>query len=314
MQVSIALPVYNGMNFIEQAVESLLNQSFRDFEIIIIDDGSNDKTPEILKSLAVSDPRIKVFRNQKQEGICNALNKAISYAQGDLIARMDADDIAHPTRLEKQVKQFWSNPNLIVLGTDVELIDEQGKVIGYRHYPQSHNEILASIQNLSPFAHPSVMFRKSAFLKVGGYRKQYQDAEDYDLWLRMCHLGEMSNLPEPLLQYRIHPRQVTTSRLRNQHRAHMAARREHLGLGNYSLWYALKGKQSTLGYKYMALAYQQILLGQPRAALRYCFHALVYSPLSQQPWKFLWNRIRCTRAYDRYLWYWKKLKECFVGR
>jgi glycosyltransferase involved in cell wall biosynthesis len=308
MKVSVIMPVYNGEKYIRDAILSLVDQSLKSIEIIIVDDHSSDRTPEIINIFARQESRIKVFRNSYTSGICYSLNKAISYASCELIARMDADDISHPYRLEKQLAFFYSYPETVLVGSNIELIDPNGKKIGQRSYPKTHIEILKALKDYPPFCHPSVMLRKSAVLKVGGYREKYRDAEDYDLWLRLSKAGNMANLQENLLKYRLHPGQISITRIRNQHRRHMEARREILGLNDHTILEKIKGKEYTLGRKYISLAYQQQQFGRFDLSLRFCFQALLHSPLSQHSWRILRNHIKRTRVYNHLLWYIKKLK------
>jgi len=307
-KVSVILPAYNCLKYIDNCIQSIQNQTLSDFEFIIIDDCSTDGTFEIIKQASLRDKRIRPYRNKGNSGICFSLNRAIALATSDLVARMDADDISHPDRLKKQFDFLETHPDVILVGTNIELIDENNEIIGQREYPQNHDEIVKALNDYSPFCHPSVMFRKEAIVKAGGYREQYRDAEDYDLWLRLKNQGKMANIQEYLLQYRIHPGQVTVTKLKNQHRRHMAARREHLGLKDYPIWHKLRGKSGSLGSKYMTLAYQQNQLGQRQQAVRLAFHSLLHSPLSKNPWKFLFGQFRHTHLYNNYLWYRNKLR------
>ena len=202
VKVSVVMPNYNGAAYLKEAVSSVLNQTFEDFELIIVDDCSTDSSLEILDSF--SDPRIKVFENSKNLGVSGTLNHGLSYAQGEFIARMDSDDVASKLRFERQVKKL--EEGFDVVGSDIEIIDSSSKVIGSRVY---RDDISNVIVIESPLAHPSVMFRTSLIRQMGVYSLEFNSAEDYDLWLRFfSHGAKFAIVHEPLLRYRVHDSQV----------------------------------------------------------------------------------------------------------
>ena len=202
-RVSVVLPVYNGGAFLAQALDSVLAQTLRDFELIAIDDGSTDASGGILDRTAQADNRVTVVR-QTNAGIIAALNRGIALARGEFIARMDADDVCHPERLARQVAFLDARPEIAVVGCAVTLIDEAGKRIREVEYPETPEAVAAFLDTGAPLAHPTVMMRRAAVLAVAGYRDAYKHAEDYDLWLRMAERYRMANLPERLLLYRQH--------------------------------------------------------------------------------------------------------------
>jgi glycosyltransferase involved in cell wall biosynthesis len=216
--VSVVISVYNGEKYILDAVRSIFNQSYRYFELIIINDGSTDRTNEILHE--IRDPRIRILHNSQNLGLIASLNLGLKAAQGQFIVRLDADDIAGPDRLEKQLGFLINNPKVGVLGTDYYLIDDKGQRLP--------NQIIF-IQNLPnllrwqlffrcPLAHPTVMMRRDIFDKFGGYDPAYPHAEDYELWLRISPFVQMANLPEPLVQIRVHSTNI--SRVHSQEQNH----------------------------------------------------------------------------------------------
>ncbi len=208
--ISVLLPVYNGETFIREAVESILKQSFKDFELLIINDGSTDKSGIILRDLAAADKRILLIE-RANAGLVSTLNEGINRARGEFIARMDADDVAYPERLERQYKHIIKKPNLGVLGTFINIINGTGEIIRVSNYPVKPKETAQFLEQGCPVAHPTVMMRRKAVLKTGGYRKAFSHCEDYDLWLRMSELGyEIANIPEPLLNYRMHGANVSS--------------------------------------------------------------------------------------------------------
>jgi GT2 family glycosyltransferase len=202
-RVSVVLPIYNGGPFLADAVNSILAQTFRDFELIAIDDGSRDTSGEILDRFALADSRVRAL-HQTNTGIIGALNRGLALARGEFIARMDADDVAQPERLARQAVFLDAHPNIAVVGSAVTLIDERGKRIRDVAYPVTPEAVAEFLEIGAPLAHPAVMMRRDAVLAVGGYREAYRHAEDYDLWLRMAERYRMANLPDRLLLYRQH--------------------------------------------------------------------------------------------------------------
>lgn len=208
--VSVVMPVYNGEKYLAEAVESILNQTFRDFEFIIIDDGSTDGTAQILEQYGRGDSRIRIC-HQENAGVVAACNRGIGLARGKYIARMDADDIALRHRFQAQVGFLESNPDVALVGSAISFIDAEGRGHGQiMRYPTSDSAIRRILYYGNCFAHPSIMMRRQAVSAVGGYRECCSPAEDYDLWLRLAERFKVANLAEPLLLYRIHHRQATS--------------------------------------------------------------------------------------------------------
>jgi glycosyltransferase involved in cell wall biosynthesis len=205
-RVSVVMSVYNGERFLREAVESILNQTFTDFEFIIVDDASTDETPKILESF--NDKRIKVVRNQEKKERSFSRNIAIGMAKGEFIAIMDADDISLPNRLSHEIDFMSSNKEIGVLGTRIEIIDEMGKKIEgiswHRGFPSEPEVINWYLLFETPIMHPSVMIRKSLLLETGGYSENDVLAEDYELWIRMAKITRLANLDEELVLYRWH--------------------------------------------------------------------------------------------------------------
>lgn len=214
-KISIILPVYNADSFIRTTIESLFSQTFNDFELIVINDGSTDNSLNIISNYK-NDPRLKIINNDKNLGLIYTLNRGIKMAKGELIARIDADDIAIKNRLKLQADYMDNHPNVALVGGWAELIDEQGAGFHIHKVPTAPTEILNSILLTNCFIHPSVMFRRSIALELGGFRQEALHAEDYDLWLRMCEHHQVANLPNVLIQYRIHPGQISQQKLKMQ--------------------------------------------------------------------------------------------------
>lgn len=202
-KVSIIMPVYNAEKYIVEAIDSVLAQTFRDFELIIINDSSTDKTPGILASYAKKDPRIRVIRHRSKRNIARVLNIGIKVARGAVIARMDADDIALPDRIRLQYNRIISSETIAAVGADIIIIDKNGRPVAIRTYPTTSKELKRCLFKYSSFAHPIVMFKKHIFEKVGGYDSQYSPTEDLDLWFRLGNGYEFASIPQPLLKYRL---------------------------------------------------------------------------------------------------------------
>jgi glycosyltransferase involved in cell wall biosynthesis len=205
--VTVLMPAFNAGKYIEEAIASVLRQTFTSFELLIINDGSTDNTVQVIRSF--KDDRI-VLIDQSNQGIAHALNNGIAHAKAGYIARLDADDICYPGRLEKQYSFLNENHGYVALGSDAEYISENGeylcdfKCIGY-----THEEISHSIYTHCPFLHSAVMFRKEAVLQCGGYPALAHNFEDHLLWIQLSKHGQFCNLPEALIKYRFNAASVT---------------------------------------------------------------------------------------------------------
>jgi Sulfotransferase family/Glycosyl transferase family 2 len=209
--ISVCMPVYNAKRYLAEAVESILGQTFRDFEFLIIDDGSTDRSLAILKRYAARDARIRLSSGPNA-GLVARLNEMLHQARGDLIARMDADDVALPERFARQVEFLRSHPEVDVVGGAQEHVGAKGHLLSVHYDPQGHEEIdERALAGACPINHPSVMMRRKAVLAVGGYRAEMLPAEDLDLWLRMGERGRLANLPEVITRYRLHESSVSAS-------------------------------------------------------------------------------------------------------
>lgn len=208
-KVSVVMSIYNGQNYLNEAIDSILNQKFIDFEFIIIDDGSTDNSAEIIRRY--KDSRI-VFIQQENRGLMAALNVGINAAQGKYIARMDQDDISLPERLEKQVHYLDTNPHICVVGSWWKNINENNAFLGYTRVPVHDYECAFMMfeKGENPVGHPCVLYRTAAIRMLGGYSPEYKNAEDVELWFRLnAHGFQIANIPEALILYRIHNRQMS---------------------------------------------------------------------------------------------------------
>lgn len=203
------MPCHNGEPYLEQAIDSILRQSFQDFEFIIVDDGSTDATARLIQERMAADSRIVYLGQERNLGIVAALNRGIAAAKGEWIVRMDHDDISEPERLEAQVNYMREHPYCIVCGSNLRLIDEHSRIIGTRRYESSDRRIKRRLLHANPFAHPATIIRKSVLREQGlPYSEAFPRNEDYDLWFRLADHGLFANLDACLLRYRLSRRSV----------------------------------------------------------------------------------------------------------
>ena len=207
--VSVLIPVFNGDRYLVQTLDSVLNQPHVD-EIVIVDNGSTDQTVEIITRYANSNSRIKlIFCGER--GVANALAYGLRFTKNEFVARIDADDVMEPERIARQVDQLIGDPNLALVASQITYINDRSEVIGVSRYPIGALSLNRNFAFRNPLAHPSVMFRKSVIQSVGGYRSDFEGAEDLDLWIRVArkHPVFVDNLP--MTRYRSHPSQISNT-------------------------------------------------------------------------------------------------------
>ena len=198
--VSVVMSVYNARAHVREAVESMLRQTYDDFELVVIDDGSTDGSGDLIRKF--NDRRIRLVQ-QSNSGLAAALNHGVTLARGRYIARMDADDVSEPDRLRRQVNLLNARPEVAIVGTSFEVIDERGGHL-YTFWALPHDEdIRRQLLVRNPFGHGTVMIRKEALVAVGGYR--LVAIEDYDLWIRVLHEHRGANVPDVLYRWRVNP-------------------------------------------------------------------------------------------------------------
>ena len=202
--ISVVMPTFNAEIYIARAIESILGQSFTNFELVIVDDCSTDKTLSIARKYATSDKRIRIVRNEKNLKIAKSLNRAVKISKSDIIARMDADDISDPRRLELQYRVLKLRPKVAVVGANMIVVDEKGEVISKRRYPTESKELKKVLFRYSAFAHPVVMFRKRVFEEFGGYIENVFPVEDLDLWFKIGSKYQFATVPRFLLKYTLY--------------------------------------------------------------------------------------------------------------
>lgn len=199
--LSIVMSVYNEEKNVENAILSIMAQTYENWEFIILDDGSTDHTLEVIERVSAKDDRIKLLKNEGNFGLAYSLNKGISYSRGDYIVRMDADDVSLPNRLECQLTFLEKNADIDVLGAAAYYTKKPQYSENIVILPESHDEILSNIFKKCPFIHSSVMMRRSFLKETGGYNNMLRRAQDYDLWLRGQFTGRYHNLQLPLIRY-----------------------------------------------------------------------------------------------------------------
>jgi GT2 family glycosyltransferase len=215
--ISVCLPVYNTERYVGQAIESILNQTLGDFELLILDDGSTDGSLEVLRRYADRDPRIHLT-SRPNKGLAPSLNELVDQSRGEFLARMDADDVALPERFERQVEYLRAHPDCVLVGSRVRLIDPDGDPLCDWCKLQDHESLDAIFlrgERSTEISHPAIIMRRDAVLAVGKYRP-FEVIEDVDLFLRLAERGRIANLPEVLLQYRIHASNISKAKSYHQ--------------------------------------------------------------------------------------------------
>ena len=218
-RISCLLPVFNGEEFLDEAVRSILSQTYENFELVIVDDGSRDSTPDILKGLAAEDARVMVVRRENG-GIVAALNTGLAACRGEYIARMDADDIALPDRFQFQLDYLDAHPGCVLLGGVARSLLSDGSLSGRTTGGRHRRTDLSSFPpKIAVAMHPLIMVRRAALIAVDGYRSDFPHAEDYDLFIRLSKLGDIDNPDHDLLIYRRHEGAISLKHLETQERS-----------------------------------------------------------------------------------------------
>lgn len=202
-RVTVLMSVYNGLPEVEEAVRSILAQTFADFEFLIIDDGSTDGSSTVLDRWADGDPRVRVL-HQENRGLSHSLRRGVEEARGELIARQDADDVSEPERLERQVAFLEAHPDVVLVGTGATVLDKHGRRLWDAAVETDDAVLRGMLRSTSPFYHGSTMFRRDATLAAGSYRTE-PHVEDIFLWRALAKAGRIANLPEPLYRFRLSP-------------------------------------------------------------------------------------------------------------
>lgn len=293
-KVSVLMSVYNGEDYLKEAIESILNQTFSDFEFLIFDDASTDNSLAILKSYAQTDSRIKLTISDQNLGLQKALNRLLKQAQGIYVARMDADDISFPERFQLSVEFLEANLQVVCVGGNFELIDEKARLLTQLTVPQEDDLIQEKmLAGHTAMNHPTVMLRRFDLLKVGGYDESFIAAADLDLFLKLGEIGQLANLNQTLLQYRINPNSISSKKQSEQIKAlRYACSRAWQRRGIQGTFEANQhwrpGRDRASRYQF-ALKYGWWAWnsGQRKTALIYAVKALRIKPWRKEGWKLL---------------------------
>lgn len=210
--ISVLMPVYNSEKYLAEAIESVLNQSYTNFEFLIFDDGSTDSSKDIIKEYSKKDSRIKSFFFKENQGYVIHLNQGLEIANGKYIARMDSDDICLPNRFKIQIEYLESHPEIWVLGSSSIIINDQGEEMGKSKRFNNPDELYFMSFFINPLSHPTVFFRKKEIKSIGGYNEKKQPSEDFDLWTRVLNKGKIANIEQPLLKYREHDSSISVKK------------------------------------------------------------------------------------------------------
>jgi glycosyltransferase involved in cell wall biosynthesis len=235
-RVSVLMGVHNGAPWVREAVQSVLAQTLADLELVVVDDGSTDATPALLDTLA--DSRLRVTR-QPRAGLTRALNRALGLARAGLVARLDADDLALPERLARQVSFLDAHPEVGLLGTGAREVDVGGREIARRAPPTDDAAIRRALIRRNPFIHSSIVMRRALAERLGGYDPTLPVAQDYDLWMRLAAITRMANLAEPLVIRRLLPGRVSVARDGERLRAEASVRWRAVRARRYPWWCAV---------------------------------------------------------------------------
>jgi glycosyltransferase involved in cell wall biosynthesis len=300
--VSVLMPVFNTAPFVELALISVAAQEFRDFELVVVDDGSTDGTLAILKSFAAQEPRMRLIARSNR-GLIATRNQLVDEARGEFIAWMDSDDLSHPARLKRLIAEFEDESQLVCVGSNVEVIDPDGKPLGVETYPPKHDAIRAQQMFGAGLRFPSTMQRRSIAIDVGGFREPFRIGEDFDYLLRVGERGKMANVQDRLYRYRQHLLSTCTAHGINwpAHRdLILSLARERTEVGRDALQ---RGESLSLPdalpsdaerhVPYVLLGWAQGALrnGDRRRALRYMMNAIGAAPSKTTVWRSVMKMI-----------------------
>lgn len=215
-KISVLMPVYNSQKYLGLAIDSILNQTFKDFQFIIVDDGSTDKTWQIIKTYSQKDNRIVALRNPINLNTSSALNKGLAKVKGKYVVRMDADDWSYPDRLESQYKYMESHPKVGVSGGAVEVCNEKLQRINKRNYPLTDVDVRKIIFHYSPFAHPATIWRTNIIKKVNGYNENIPYSQDAEVYFKVGQFSKFGNIKKTVIKLRMHDKSSSFSKDRLQ--------------------------------------------------------------------------------------------------
>jgi len=294
-KLTVCMPVFDAARYLRAAVESVLEQSFTDFEFLILDDGSTDGSLDIARRYATRDERVLVM-SYAHGGYARLLNIGLAHARGALFARMDADDTAHRLRFHLQVEYMERHPDCIGAGTQLLMVDPDGDPINRTMYPLTHQEIEAgNLAGRYSMGHPSLVIRSATLRSAGGYHPELEPAEDFDLLLRLGELGQLANLPEILYYYRMHPHQVTVRKYETQQRGLREAMRQaclRRGLPEPSRPPTIHRRPERPWQVHVTWSELAARAGHRSSAVKHGRKAVALRPWSRTAWKVLWMAAR----------------------
>ena len=295
--VSVVMTVYNTERYVADALESVLGQTFRDFEFIIIDDGSTDRSTAILNDFTKRDSRLRLV-SRPNTGIVAAANEGIGMARGRYLARMDSDDVSLPRRFEAQVRYLDAHPECVLVGSRVTVVDPYGSPVIDSGQKLTHEEIDAELLSSGggwAVVQPSAMMRTKAVRKVGGYRGRHNVSEDQDLFLRLAEVGRVANLPEPLLLYRRHYKSVMHTQWRQREEVKERIVREayqRRGLPMPPDWKFDDWKPTPPAEQFRAWGWAALRRGNVSVARKHAVAALRAAPMSSEGWRLMYCTLR----------------------
>lgn len=257
--MSIILPVKNGQDFLVEALDSMLVQSYTNWEMIVINDGSSDTTGKILRQYKKTCPKLKIITNKESIGISKALNLGITKSKGQFLARMDADDISYPSRIAKQVRYLLDNHRVVAVGTQCDVINERGDVTGMKLFPTSHKEIYNTVFSYNPLQHPTLMMNRALVPSDFLYYDDLDGAEDLNLLFKLFPHGKVHNMQETLLAYRIHSHNASFHGIK--HIYHQALRARIRGM-------VRTGYKPSIASIFITLAQTLVIFCLPDKAIR----------------------------------------------
>lgn len=291
--VSVLMPIFNGGKYLREAVESILDQTFTDFEFLVLDDGSTDDSLALLRQYAARDSRVRVITRENR-GLTFSLNELLSYARGEFVARMDADDVALPERFARQAAFLGEHPRVVCVGGAYQMIDNASRFLTTLTPPQTDAEIqYLHLSGHTAINHPTAMMRLAVVNRVGGYDSEYDLVEDLDLWLRLGEVGELANLADVLLKYRLHDKSISEKAGQKQREAARRAcesawRRRHI-TGTFSAHGSWRPGSDRASQHAFLLQYGWWAWNnrQRKTAVFYGWKAVRLKPFSKDGWKLL---------------------------
>jgi glycosyltransferase involved in cell wall biosynthesis len=285
--ISVLMPVYNAALHLREAMDSILGQSFGDFEFLCVDDGSTDQSPNILRDYASRDPRVVII-TKPNGGVTSALNAGLKVARGEFVARMDADDIADPQRFEAQMAHMREHPEVVAVGCRVTHMTARGVDISLSPLYATHEEIVQCLWNgnSSAMPHFGSFMRRAALTQIGNYREEFRTAQDLDLFLRLSEIGKFGNVPRSLMRYRVHEGSVGARKADEQARnAREILRQAYERRGMKLPKHLAKWKNVVVSINRQRWGWQALDEGRYAAARGHAWNVLRRRPFRAQSWK-----------------------------